>query len=318
MTRARWAAAVALVLLLAGVAAVRVWQPFATAPFVSPPPPALDPNATPLPAAPAAPAVADLPPAVPPTVPPVLPPAPVPAAPRVPFAVGERALYEVSWLGLGAGLPAGTAEFAVHDGGRPGRYRFELLAVTANWVSAFFEARDRFWTVTTPDLVPVVHGQDLREGRRHVERVARFERDTHLVRIGNGTADQPAAGVSRAWSPDARDPLGAMYYVRTLAWEPGTSRRLLVSDLGMELAVDVRSNRPEQVRAEGRLQAARRLTVRMEYVTEQYKTPKATVWLSADARRIPLTADVETEVGVFRMALVRFTAGEARPAAPPR
>ncbi len=313
MTRARWAAASAVVLLLAGVAVVRIWQPFATEPFVSLPPPSLDPKVAPLPAAPA---VADLPP----VVSPVLPPASAPdaAAPRVPFSVGERALYEVSWLGLGAGLPAGTAEFAVHDGGRAGRYRFELLAVTANWVSAFFEARDRFWTVTTPDLLPVVHGQELREGRRHVERVARFERDTHLVRIGNGTADQPAAGVSRAWSPDARDPLGAMYYVRTLVWEPDTSRRLLVSDLGMELAVDVRSGRPEQVRAEGRLQAARRLTVRMEYVTERYKTPKATVWLSADTRRIPLTAEVETEVGVFRMALVRFTAGETRPAAPPR
>jgi len=215
-------------------------------------------------------------------------------------------------------LPAGTAEFVVIDGGAPGHYRFELLAVTANWVSTFFEARDRFWTVTTADLFPVLHGQDLREGRRHVERVARFERDAHLVRVGSGTLENPAAGVSRALPPDARDPIGAMYFVRTLSWDREELRRLLISDLGMDLAVDVRASRAERVQAEGREQNARRLTIRMEYVTEHYKTPRATVWLSADARRIPLTAEVETDVGVFRMALVKYTPGGGLPAAPVR
>jgi hypothetical protein len=206
----------------------------------------------------------------------------------------------------------------VNDGGPPGRFRFELLAVTANWVSAFFEARDRFWTVTTADLFPLQHGQDLREGRRHVERLARFDRGAHLVRIGSGPLENPAAGVSRALAPEARDPIGAMYVVRSLSWDREEVRRLLVSDLGMDLAVDVRASRAEPVHAEGRAQQAHRLTIRMEYVTEHYKTPKATVWVRADARRIPLTAEVETDVGVFRMTLVKYTPGRGPAAVPVR
>jgi hypothetical protein len=315
VTRSLRAAAVAAVVVAAGVAAWMMWKPFETEVFEPPPPTGVARRDVDLPAPLPANPTDVVPPAAPPagpppapgSVPPVPPPMPPPARPV--FFVGERALYEVTWLGLGAGLPAGTAEFVVTDGGAPGRYRFELLAVTANWVSTFFNARDRFWTETTPDLFPLVHGQDLREGRRHVERQARFERDAHLVRIGQGTADNAAAGVSRALSPDARDPIGAMYYVRTLAWDRDVERRLLVSDLGMDLAVELRAGQVERVRAEGREQEARPLTIRMTYVTEHYKTPKATVWLSTDARRIPLTADVESDVGVFRMALVKYVPG---------
>ena len=151
-----------------------------------------------------------------------------------------------------------------------------------------------------------------------LERIARFDRDAHLVRVGTGTLETPADGVSRALSPEARDPLGAMYVVRTLPWDREDERRLLVSDLGMELSVDVRAGRVDRVQAEGRTQDARRLAVRMEYVTEHDKTPRATVWLSTDARRIPLVAEVETDAGVFRMALVQYVPGGRPPAAPVR
>jgi hypothetical protein len=234
------------------------------------------------------------------------------AARSLPFSVGERARYDVSWLGLGAGLTAGTAEFVVLDGGdRPGRFRFHLTAVTASWVSAFFEARDQFWTLATRDLLPLEHRQELREGRRRVDRTVRFDRAARLLRAGDGPLDNPAEGVTRALPPEARDPLSAMYYVRTLTWEGRDRARLAVTDLGLDMAIDVQAGPEELIDAEGRSQRSRRLSVRMEYLTERIPTPKATVWLSADPRRIPLAAEVETDVGVFRMALVQYTAGPA-------
>lgn len=252
--------------------------------------------------------------------------APAPARPpvastplRLPFGAGETATYDVSWLGLGAGLSAGTVEFVVHAEHTPGAaFRFELTAVTAPWVSAFFQARDRFWTVATHDLYPLEHRQELHEGRRRVNRRAVFNRTARLVRVGDGLLENPADGVSYALPLTARDPLAAMYYVRSRDWDREPEQRLLVSDLGLDLGVDVRSGRTERVTAEGQSQLARRMTVRMEYTTAKVSAPKATVWLSTDHRRVPLMTEVETEYGVFRMALTRYVASAGAPPAPPR
>jgi hypothetical protein len=252
--------------------------------------------------------------------------APAPARPsaasaplRLPFGAGEVATYDVSWLGLGAGLSAGTVEFAVHAGNAPGAaFRFEVTAVTSPWVSAFFEARDRFWTVATHDLYPLEHGQELHEGRRHVTRRAVFNREARLVRVGDGLLENPADGISYALPPSARDPLAAMYYVRSRDWDREPELRVLVSDLGLDLGVDVRSGSTERVTAEGRSQLARRMTVRMEYITAKVSAPKATVWLSTDQRRVPLVTEVETEYGVFRMALTRYVESSGAPSAKSR
>jgi hypothetical protein len=275
---------------------------------VSPPiPPVPEPGAVvmplPLPERPAPPAAAA----------PAPPRPPVPAAVlRLPFGVGEVATYDVSWMGLSAG----TVEFTVQAGGAPGAaFRFELTASTSPLVSAFFEARDRFWTVATHDLFPLEHGQELQEGRRHVRRLAVFDRGARLVRVGDGVLAGASDGISYALPPSARDPLAAMYYVRSRDWDREPDMRLLVSDLGADLGVELRSGPTERVTAEGLPQLARRMAVRMEYVAAKVPAPRATVWLSTDDRRIPLLTEVETEYGVFRMALTRYAASSGAPAA---
>jgi len=233
----------------------------------------------------------------------------------MPFGVGETALYQVEWLGLGAGVSAGTAEFAVTaPTAQGGVYPFELTAATASWVSAFFEARDWFGSVTTADLYPVEHRQELREGRRRVSRTAYFDRSTRLVRVGDGPLASPADGETRPLAPGARDPLGAMYYLRTIAWAPGQAQRLVVSDLGHTVAVDVRADLTEPVSAEGRTQLAQRLTMLFSAPLASVPVPSATAWVSTDARRVPLAAQVDSKYGTFRLSLVRYTgASTARP-----
>ena len=322
MTRVRGLALIVMVI----VAAAGAWWwtqarhgggPVATdlhAPVPPPIPPAPEPDAVvmrlPLPEQPAPPA--------PSARAPRRPPEP-PAIRRLPFGVGEVATYDVSWMGLGAGLSAGTVEFTVQAGGAPGAaFRFELIATTSPLVSAFFEARDRFWTLATHDLFPLEHGQELQEGRRHVRRRAVFDRGARLVRVGDGVLAGASDGISYALPPSARDPLAAMYYVRSRDWDREPDMRLLVSDLGMDLGVELRSGPTERVTAEGLPQLARRMAVRMEYVAARAPAPKATVWLSTDDRRIPLLTEVETEYGLFRMALTRYVASSGGAAAASR
>ena len=58
----------------------------------------------------------------------------------------------------------------------------EANAVTAPWMSRFFEARDRFRTSTTAGLIPLVHRRYLREGRRVTDRVYAYDHDGRHVR----------------------------------------------------------------------------------------------------------------------------------------
>jgi hypothetical protein len=231
---------------------------------------------------------------------------------RRPFGVGESAVYEVRWVGFGAGVPAGTVEFAVlpPEPGSGAAFTIDLTATTARWVSAIFDARDRFWTTSTADLFPLVHRQQLKEGRRRVSRTVRFDRVTGLVRVGDGDLTSPADGISRPSTPGIRDPLTAMYYVRSLDWSRRDRTSVLVSDIGFELDVALTAaSALVTVEAEGRPQRARRIGVQMKYRRAAFPVPNAAVWLSADARQIPLAAAVDTDVGAFELSLVRYTPG---------
>jgi hypothetical protein len=269
--------------------------------------PAPTPSPAQVPAPPVA-APADPAPALPPT------PPPLPPAGPVPFGVGEVALYEVSWVGFGAGLSAGTAEFSVRSprDDDSAAWRIELVAQTASWVSAFFDARDVFWSEATPDLLPLQHRQELREGRRRSNRTIRFDREAHVARVGSGALTSPSEGVFFPCPPLTRDPLSAMYFARTLTMPPGSLTRLPVTDLGHALIVDIRAGGYERIDAEGHTQDAQRLVVRMAYVSDTYPTPEATLWLSRDARRVPLMAEVKMDVGLFRMTLTEYTAPPQR------
>ncbi len=109
------------------------------------------------------------------------PPAPGPA----PFAAGERATYEVEWLGSPFGdLAAGTITLQTaapsSEGAGLAGAKWTLIATadTSPMVSRFFEARDRFRTTTDEALKPLAHVREIREGRRHLDRVFVYDQET--------------------------------------------------------------------------------------------------------------------------------------------
>jgi hypothetical protein len=134
------------------------------------------------------------------------PPPPPPGRP--PFSAGEVLMFDIYWDGGPIDLPAGTATLRVVDGqeGADG-WVFETRADTADWVSTFFRARDRFVTFTDAQLLPTEHRREIREGRREVDRRYLYDRDAKVVQT-----DQMALPLGDA---AARDALSALYYVRT-------------------------------------------------------------------------------------------------------
>jgi hypothetical protein len=243
-------------------------------------------------------------------------PAPPPAGP-VPFRVGEETTYRVLWTG-GAGamnVSAGTIRIGVADPRQAdATYRFELSAETADWVSRFFQARDRFVSWSDAGLFPLAHEQQLREGRRVLDRTFVFDRAAGVVRTFNGPAgaerrpDAKAAGPALPMAEVARDPMTTYFYARTLPLAPGLSVRIPVTDAGRNLTVDLRVS-DGSIEYRGRPTSALRVEPRLEYRIQRRAAPSVVVWMSRDERRIPLVIEVDAVFGSFRAELVSHTPG---------
>jgi Protein of unknown function (DUF3108) len=236
---------------------------------------------------------------------------PVPADPGpLPFRRREEAIYSVRWLGAGSALDlaAGTAtitaqvEPPVSDGSTvatlPAAYRFTLTAETANWVSRFFQARDRFVTLADRSLLPLRQEQHLREGSRRVDRSSVYDQAGRSVRIDEGIALPMQRGT--------RDPLTAFFYARAVPLRPGPPIRIPLNEGGRNLVVELGVVGPERVRCQGRTVEALRVEPRFTALVQRRRPIEATVWFSDDDRVVPLVVEVSTEFGSFRAELVSY------------
>lgn len=243
------------------------------------------------------------------------PPAPGPP----PFAAGETAVYDAEWVSGPLDVSAGTVTLRVLQGGsedpplrtadgvRAPSWTFEATMDTAPWVSRFFEAHDRFRSTADVDLRTLDHVRALREGRRAVDRAYVFDHDARRVLSGRTLAE---AGTPEALAlplpQGSRDALTALWYLRSLPAAPGATVRFPVNDGGRNLSVSVQIGERESIEVGGRLQAAIRMTPRITARVERRRPIEATIWLSADEKRVPLMAEIEAGFGRVRLKLVDY------------
>lgn len=232
-------------------------------------------------------------------------PAPPPPGP-IPFSAGEVAVYDVHWEGGPVDLPAGTATLSVSGG--PETWTLEARAETADWVTPFFRARDRFVTTTDRDLLPVVHERDIREGRREVTRAYLFDRAARHVRIGASReeAARPDAMTLPLGHPDVRDAVAAFYYVRTLPLAPGSVFSIPLNEAGAGMTLQVATGELETIDGRGGPIVAIRIEPRLMRRLERRRPLAMTVWLSRDARRVPLRVLVDAGFGRVNATLREY------------
>ena len=164
----------------------------------------------------------------------------------MPFAVGESAVYRLRWTSGPVDVPAGEATISVAPPQGPEAYRFGVLATTAPWVSRFYEAVVTLETVASAQLLPLAYREVIDEGKRRIDR--------QLALIPAGTKCASPAVVPRFLSPVAeggRDPISALFYVRTLALEEGAHFALPISDNGRRLRLDVSVGKRESIVLDG-------------------------------------------------------------------
>jgi hypothetical protein len=219
------------------------------------------------------------------------------------------AVYEVHWDGGPLNLPAGRATISVIDG-EPGgdRWEFEALAETADWVSNFFQARDRFVTTANDRFEPVEHSRQIREGRRQLDRTYLFDRVAHVVRVGNSATDarRPESLALPLGSPFTRDAITTLFYVRTLRLEPGAIVTIPINEAGSSLVLQVTVAEAEKIEVDRVTYSTTRLEPRLMRRIERRRPIAMTMWLSDDDRRVPLRAIVEAGFGRVRLDLVDY------------
>ncbi len=240
-------------------------------------------------------------------------PEPPPPGPP-PFRVGEVATYSVQWLTGPLDLSAGTIVLSVvapepSDAGldEAPAWVFEATAETASWVSRFFEARDRFRTSTNLELTPLLHQRSLREGRRSVDRVFAYDHEARHVRTAESVgAARDATALALPLTAHARDALAAVWYLRALPLTGGTSFEMPINEAGRNMKAVVAVGPAETIDALGGPQPAFRIEPRLTTRVPRRQAVEVTIWISADARRVPLAADITAGFGRVRLKLVDY------------
>ncbi len=232
-----------------------------------------------------------------------------------PFKVGETATYDVQWLNGPLDLTAGQISLSVvtpeardRDGaGTLPSWVFEVAVDTAPWVSRFFEAHDRFRTAADSSLLPLLHQRALREGRRAVDRVYAYDHPSRRVSSGDSpAAARTASAMSLPLPMGARDALTALWYLRTMPVTPGYALAMPLNEGGRSYALTVSVPARETITVDGASMSALRVEPRFSARVQRRQAIESTIWLSDDARRVPLLVEVAAGFGRVRLKLVDY------------
>ncbi len=227
------------------------------------------------------------------------PPPPEPGPPV--FAIGESATYSVRWTSGPMNVPAGEMTIAVEPPRGVESFRFVASARTAPWVARFFEADARLETTASARLLPIEHVEAIIEGQRRVDRQLVFDFANRQVRMTNG-----GASVTLPLAADARDPITALFYVRTLSLAPASQFSLPLTDNGRSSRLEVVVGPVETIVLGGRSWSAWRVEPRLHERIEREGRLSMAAWISADEHRLPLLMDVAAAFGTVRAELTGY------------
>jgi Protein of unknown function (DUF3108) len=227
----------------------------------------------------------------------VVPPDPGPP----PFLVGESATYRIRWTSGPMSVPAAAATIAVLPPQNGETYRFQVLAKTEPWMSRFYEADVRLETGVGERLLPFSHRELITDGKRRIERQTTFDASRHEMRMTSG-----GTTLTLPLEAAARDPLTALFYVRSLPMEPRSHIALPLNDNGRRLILEVGIGDVETITLDGQARSAWKLEPRLTDRLDRRGPLNVTAWLSTDAGRVPLVIDVTAAFGSARLELETY------------
>jgi hypothetical protein len=222
---------------------------------------------------------------------------------------GESLTFAIRWGAITGGYSSLSVQGVQTISGRPA-YHVVAEARSTGLVDALYRVRDRneSWVGTQP-LGTLRYAKNIHEGKYRVEEETVLNQDehrfhNHSYRIDKNEYEDKEGSIP----PNVLDVLGSLYYVRTLPLAVGQSYTIDVhsGDKVYPLVVNVKKRAKVKVRA-GKFDCF--------LVEPQLRDPgifiskgkKLEVWITADARHLPVLMRSEVFIGHVSAELVKQT-----------
>lgn len=217
------------------------------------------------------------------------------------FTIPERLEYDLTWTGI----KAGTSTLEITNTGN--NIKIISTAKSVEWVSVFYDVDDRVEStlLKTPDMLfvgqPVRYRIKLKEGRHRRDKEVIFKHDAgkaiYIDHLTNEKEEFPVPFF-------IFDPLSSFYYIRTLQLEVGHPVYVTIFDSKKTWNVEVQVLRKEKVRL--RTGTVDAIVVKPLIKSEGifYKKGGILIWLTDDAKRIPVKLQTKVALGSVTATLV--------------
>jgi len=220
----------------------------------------------------------------------------------VPFRVGESLTYDVTYSSY---LVAGTATTTVQDKRSvPGATSYYIVVegrpvpMLASLYRLYYKMDTLLDSVT---LLPHRGSMHAEEGARKRTALTRFDRTARKGFFEVQT--EPGGRLEFDIPPQVQDGLSSLYVLRAMTFKPGDTISLPVADEGLVYSVRANVTGSERLRVPlGEFDAS----VLKMTITDPAGQPAAAntaIWLSNDARRLPLKMQADLAVGSFVLLL---------------
>lgn len=213
----------------------------------------------------------------------------------VPWKIGEYFQFSIDWNGLNGGSSLMQVQNITRVDGRRA-YRIVMKAESNSFVSKFYKVRDRAESfIDAESLYSRRFVKRLREGGYEKDIDVRFDQENRKARYTDGESfDVP---------PGVHDVLSAFYYVRTVPLPAGGSLSIPTHDNKKSYEMLVKVHRRERVQ----VPAGTFDCVVVEPILKSEGVFKSKgsihVWLTDDARRIPVLVKSKIPIGSISVSL---------------
>jgi len=220
----------------------------------------------------------------------------------VPFAVGETLTYDVSWSSY---VTAGTATATVKEKkpsfnstayyivaeGRP-------TPLVGKLYSLYYKMDTLLDSYT---LLPQRGSVYSEEGKRHRFKVSQFDHTARKVFFEYESTGKVTD--TFAVPPFTQDALSALYVLRAVPLKSGDRITMPVTDNGTNYKVQVDIAPPESIKTPYAQAPAWKLKLTIADTAGKSQGRNIALWLSDDARRLPMKLQAVAAVGSFDLSL---------------
>jgi hypothetical protein len=215
---------------------------------------------------------------------------------HLPWKDGETLTYVVSCYGL----LAAQGVFSAHE--KPDHWQFNLDLKSLSWVNTFYPFTAQFWCISGPGNPwrSVEFGEYRFEPKRTIKERTRVDYPAHAA-----TRENWVNGKTKTYpiAEAAVDDVGTMlYHLRTGPWKVGDRRTIFVYESDSEKESNATCTAIE-TKAFGTWPAQSLIKLNILPGKGTHHHGYLTMWLTNDARRVPIHAEIAFKYGTFEVDL---------------